>query len=75
MWWTWTSGISFGQVDREILVGFVGQVVKVRRVLGMIGGWLTAGVLEEGNLRYEVSGMPQGGVISPLLEQRVSDSP
>lgn len=57
----------FGRVDREILMGLVGQVVKDRRVLGLIRGWLTAGVLEEGNLRYEVSGTPQGGVISPLL--------
>jgi len=57
----------FGQVDREILMRLVGQVVKDRRVLGLIRGWLTAGILEEGNLRYLTSGTPQGGVISPLL--------
>lgn len=57
----------FGQVDREILMRLVGQVVKDRRVLGLIRGWLTAGVLEEGNVRYQMSGTPQGGVISPLL--------
>lgn len=57
----------FGRVDREILMGLVGQVVKDRRVLGLIRGWLTAGVLEEGNLRYQATGTPQGGVISPLL--------
>ena len=42
----------FGQVDREILMKLVGQVVKDRRVLGLIRGWLKAGVLEEGNVRY-----------------------
>jgi group II intron reverse transcriptase/maturase len=57
----------FGQVDREILMELVGQVVKDRRVLGLIRGWLTAGVLEEGNVRYQISGTPQGGTISPLL--------
>jgi group II intron reverse transcriptase/maturase len=57
----------FGQVDREILMRLVNQVVKDRRVLGLIRGWLAAGVLEEGNLRYQTSGTPQGGVISPLL--------
>ena len=57
----------FGQVDRGILMKLVGQVVKDRRVLGLIRGWLEAGVLEEGNVRYETSGTPQGGVISPLL--------
>jgi group II intron reverse transcriptase/maturase len=57
----------FGQVDREILMRLVGQVVKDRRVLGLIRGWLVAGVMEEGNLRYQISGTPQGGTISPLL--------
>lgn len=57
----------FGQVDRGILMRLVGQVVKDRRVLGLIRGWLEAGVLEEGNVRYQTSGTPQGGVISPLL--------
>ena len=33
----------------------------------LIGKWLNAGVLEEGNLSFSESGSPQGGVISPLL--------
>jgi group II intron reverse transcriptase/maturase len=57
----------FGQVDWEILMRLVGQVVKDRRVLGLLRGWLAAGVMEEGKLRYETSGTPQGGGISPLL--------
>ena len=57
----------FGQVDWGILMRLVGQVVKDRRVLGLLRGWLAAGVMEEGNLRYETSGTPQGGGISPLL--------
>jgi group II intron reverse transcriptase/maturase len=57
----------FDHVDHEILMGLVRQVVKDRRVLGLIRGWLVAGVMEEGNVRYQTTGTPQGGVISPLL--------
>jgi len=57
----------FNEVDHAILMKLVREVVKDRRVLRLIRGWLTAGVMEEGNVRYEVSGTPQGGVISPLL--------
>lgn len=57
----------FDHVDHEILMRLVRQVVKDRRVLGLIRGWLVAGVMEEGNVRYQTSGTPQGGVISPLL--------
>jgi group II intron reverse transcriptase/maturase len=38
-----------------------GQILRVLRQ------WLSAGVMEEGQLRYETTGTPQGGVISPLL--------
>ena len=55
----------FGQVDKEILMKLVGQVVKDRRVLGLIRGWLKAGVLAEGNVRYLTSGTPQGGLMAP----------
>jgi group II intron reverse transcriptase/maturase len=57
----------FGCVDHEVLLRLVRKVVKDRRVLGLIRGWLKAGVMEEGLIRYETSGTPQGGVISPLL--------
>lgn len=57
----------FDEVDRNILMRLVRQVIKDRRVLGLIWGWLAAGVMEEGNVRYLTSGTPQGGVISPLL--------
>lgn len=36
-------------------------------LLRLIGKWLKAGVLEDGQLSYPKSGTPQGGVISPLL--------
>jgi group II intron reverse transcriptase/maturase len=57
----------FDNVDHEILMRLVRKVIKDRRVLGLIRGWLKAGVMEEGKVRYLTSGTPQGGVISPLL--------
>ena len=36
-------------------------------VLRLIGKWLNAGVMEDGNISYPEMGSPQGGVISPLL--------
>jgi len=57
----------FDQVDKEILMRLIRTVVKDRRVLGLIRGWLSAGVMEEGSVRHQTSGTPQGGVISPLL--------
>lgn len=37
------------------------------RVLRLIRMWLKAGVMEEGQLRKQLTGTPQGGCISPLL--------
>ena len=48
---------------REILKRRVCDGVIVR----LIGKWLSAGVLEGGQLSYPERGTPQGGVISPLL--------
>ncbi|MTW88412.1 group II intron reverse transcriptase/maturase, partial [Virgibacillus dakarensis] len=36
-------------------------------VLKLIRKWLRAGIMEDGHFRDSVTGVPQGGVISPLL--------
>ena len=48
---------------REILRKRVRDGVITR----LIGKWLKAGVWEEGSISYPEEGVPQGGVISPLL--------
>ena len=48
---------------REVLHRRVTDGVLLR----LIGKWLNAGVMEDGQLQYPSAGTPQGGVISPLL--------
>jgi RNA-directed DNA polymerase len=46
---------------------FLDQRVRDGVLRRAIDKWLSAGVMEEGNLSYPATGTPQGGVISPLL--------
>jgi RNA-directed DNA polymerase len=46
---------------------FLDQRVRDGVIRKAIDKWLKAGVMEEGQLRHEEFGTPQGGVISPLL--------
>ena len=57
----------FDTLDRAHLRTFLRRRVRDGVLLRLIGKWLNAGVLEEGNLSYPDAGTPQGGVISPLL--------
>lgn len=57
----------FDSVDRNLTQEFVRKRVRDGVVCRLIGKWLNAGVMEEGELFYPEAGTPQGGVISPLL--------
>jgi retron-type reverse transcriptase len=58
---------NFDRVDQKWLVRFVEHRIGDRRIIRLIGKWLTAGVLEDGHLIETEEGTPQGAVISPLL--------
>jgi group II intron reverse transcriptase/maturase len=57
----------FDSVNRNQLQQVLRQRVQDGVLLRLVGKWLNAGVMEEGQLHYPDAGTPQGGVISPLL--------
>lgn len=57
----------FGSLNHSMLREFIKRRVIDGSMVRLIGKWLKAGVLEEGQLEYPRSGAPQGGVVSPLL--------
>jgi group II intron reverse transcriptase/maturase len=57
----------FDNINQEKLLTIIEQKISDRRILKLIRKWLEAGVMEDGHFRDSVTGVPQGGVISPLL--------
>jgi group II intron reverse transcriptase/maturase len=57
----------FDTVNSKQVQGILRQRVRDKVVCRLIGKWLKAGVLEDGKLRFSENGVPQGGVISPLI--------
>jgi len=57
----------FDTIDHRQLQEFVSQRIRDGVIRRLIGKWLNAGVMEDGNISYSDEGTPQGGVISPLL--------
>jgi group II intron reverse transcriptase/maturase len=51
----------------EYVREFVRKRVRDGVINRMVGKWLKAGIMEDGQLHYPRQGTPQGGVISPLL--------
>lgn len=57
----------FDTLDHDRLREFLQNRIRDGVLLRLIGKWLKAGVMEDGQQSYAESGSPQGGVISPLL--------
>jgi RNA-directed DNA polymerase len=57
----------FDRVNHDILMGLVAKRVTDKRILKLIRGFLTAGVLADGLVSPAEEGTPQGGPLSPLL--------
>ena len=67
--WILSLDISgyFDSVDHRLLQDVVRQRVRDGVITRLIGKWLQAGVMEDGQWRSSASGTPQGGVVSPIL--------
>ena len=57
----------FDTLDHARLRELLRRRIRDGVLLRLIGKWLNAGVLEDGQVSYPSEGTPQGGVISPLL--------
>jgi RNA-directed DNA polymerase len=57
----------FDTLDHAHLRDLLKRRVRDGVLLRLIGKWLNAGVLEDGEHSFPITGSPQGGVISPLL--------
>ena len=73
---TWTGTVwfiegdisdCFGSVDHEILMRIIGEKIGDQRFLRLIRGMLRAGYMEDWDYRDTLSGVPQGGLVSPVL--------
>src|SRR6201987_5699014 len=73
---TWTGTVwfvegdisdCFGSFDHEILLGILAEKIRDNRFLRLIRNMLKAGYLEDWEYHDTLSGVPQGGVASPVL--------
>lgn len=57
----------FDKVNHDLLMYRIGQVIRDKGMLRLIGRYLRAGVYEDGKVTTTTRGVPQGGPLSPLL--------
>ena len=57
----------FDRVNHDILMSRIGQTIRDKRVLRLIGDYLRAGAMVDGVVVASEEGTPQGGPLSPLL--------
>src|SRR5216684_7478104 len=57
----------FGSLDHDIMVRILSEKIHDNRFLRLIRNMLKAGYLEDWKYHDTLSGVPQGGVVSPIL--------
>jgi len=57
----------FGSLDHEVMLSVLAERIRDNRFLRLIRNMLKAGYLEEWQYRDTLSGVPQGGTVSPVL--------
>jgi len=63
----------FDRVNHDILMSRIGRWIGDKRLLGIIGRFLQAGMMQNGVCTRRVEGTPQGGPLSPLLSNILLD--
>jgi RNA-directed DNA polymerase len=67
--WVAESDISncFGEIPHSGLMAAIEERISDRHVLKLLRAMLRAGVMQDGTVTRDVTGTPQGGVLSPCL--------
>ncbi len=63
----------YNNLDHELLLDLIGKDIHDQRFLKLIKGMLKAGYLENWTYHQTYSGVPQGGVASPVLSNIILD--
>ena len=63
----------FDKINHTILLNTLAEKIHDNRFLQLIGGLLDAGYVEDWKYHATYSGVPQGGVVSPILSNIVLD--
>jgi group II intron reverse transcriptase/maturase len=63
----------FDKIDHTVVLKILGERIHDNRFLRLIGNLLEAGYLEDWRFHTTYSGVPQGGVVSPILSNLVLD--
>jgi RNA-directed DNA polymerase len=63
----------FDTVNHDVLTHREGRKVQDKRLLGLIGKYLRAGVMVKNRMQRTSKGVPQGGPLSPLLANILLD--
>lgn len=54
----------FDKIDKSALLDRLNAIQPIQR---LVSGWLKAGIVDGGRMLFPEAGVPQGGVVSPLL--------
>lgn len=57
----------FDTISSEWLVKFLQHRIADKRIIRYVKKWMQCGVLEDGELKESLNGVPQGGSLSPFL--------
>ncbi len=63
----------FDRIDHSVLLSILKEFFHDKRFLRLMSGLLKAGYLEKWTFNTTYSGVPQGGVVSPILSNLVLD--
>lgn len=58
---------AYDSVNHQILISILQKRVKDKKLLNLIRKFLKAGIMDMGEYRHSLIGVPQGGILSPLL--------